>query len=61
MAKRGLVRAGTLISALEEGLQRLGGKGSDDWGGDRLGDGEVRRRRDMVSAVRKERDGLESV
>ncbi|KAF2463242.1 uncharacterized protein BDR25DRAFT_273326 [Lindgomyces ingoldianus] len=60
-AKRGLVRAGTLISALEEGLERLGGKGGDEWGGERLGDGEIRRRRDMVGAVKKEKDGLESV
>ncbi|KAF2875574.1 Phox homologous domain-containing protein [Massariosphaeria phaeospora] len=60
-AKKGLLRAGTLISALEEGLQRLGGKPGDDWGGDRLGDGEIRRRRDYISAIRKERDGLDSV
>ncbi|KAF2020500.1 hypothetical protein BU24DRAFT_2139 [Aaosphaeria arxii CBS 175.79] len=62
-AKRGLVRAGTLISALEEGLERLSRKGGsgDEWSGETLGDGEIRRRRDMISAVRKERDGLESV
>lgn len=61
-AKRGLVRAGTLLSALDEGLERLSGKGkSEEWGGDRLGDGEIRRRRDMVTTARKERDGLESV
>ncbi|KAF2183021.1 Phox-like protein [Zopfia rhizophila CBS 207.26] len=60
-AKRRLVRAGTLISALEEGLERLGGKGGDEWSGDRLGEGEIRRRRDLIGAVRKERDGLESV
>jgi regulator of vacuolar morphogenesis len=60
-AKRGLVRAGTLLSALGEGLERLSGKGNNEWGGDKLGDGEVRRRRDMISAARKERDGLESV
>ncbi|KAF2274947.1 uncharacterized protein EI97DRAFT_434852 [Westerdykella ornata] len=60
-AKRGLVRAGTLLSALDEGLERLSGKGVDEWGGEKLGDGEVRRRRDMISAARKEREGLESV
>lgn len=60
-AKRGLVRAGTLLSALDEGLERLSGKGSSEWSGDKLGDGEVRRRRDMISTARKERDGLESV
>ncbi|KAI4959932.1 hypothetical protein J4E86_001550 [Alternaria arbusti] len=63
-AKKSLVRAGTLISALEEGLSRLGGSGkktSDDWSGDKLGDGEIRRRKDMISGLRKERDGLDSV
>lgn len=60
-AKRGLVRAGTLLSALDEGLGRLGGSGSNEWGGEKLGDGEIRRRRDLISTSRKERDGLESV
>jgi regulator of vacuolar morphogenesis len=68
-AKKGLVRAGTLLSALEEGLTRLGGSGSssgsssggDDWGAEKLGEGEIRRRRDLISTSRKERDGLESV
>ena len=58
-AKKGLVRAGTLLSALEEGLTRLGG--GDEWSGDKLGDGEIRRRRDLIGTSRKERDGLESV
>lgn len=56
-----LVRAGTLISALDEGLDRLGAKAGDEWGGEKLGEGEIRRRRDMVGTVRKEKDGLESV
>ncbi|KAI4616916.1 hypothetical protein J4E83_006498 [Alternaria metachromatica] len=63
-AKKSLVRAGTLISALEEGLSRLGGSGkktSNDWSGEQLGDGEIRRRKDMISGLRKERDGLDSV
>lgn len=60
-AKKGLVRAGTLLSALEEGLNRLGGAGASEWGGERLGDGEIRRRRDLIGTSRKERDGLESV
>ncbi|KAL1797131.1 hypothetical protein ACET3X_003737 [Alternaria dauci] len=66
-AKKSLVRASTLISALDEGLSRLGGannnkKGvSDDWSGEKLGDGEIRRRKDMISGLRKERDGLDSV
>ena len=64
-AKKSLVRASTLISALDEGLSRLGGAntkgGSDDWSGEKLGDGEIRRRKDMISGLRKERDGLDSV
>ncbi|CAO2653362.1 Nn.00g027730.m01.CDS01 [Neocucurbitaria sp. VM-36] len=60
-AKSSLVRAGTLISALDEGLGRLSGSSSDEWSGEKLGEGEIRRRRDMISGLRKERDGLESV
>ncbi len=59
--KRGLVRAGTLLSALDEGLTRLGSTSGDEWSGDRLGEGEIRRRRDLLNISRKERDGLESV
>jgi regulator of vacuolar morphogenesis len=54
-AKQSLLRAGSLIAALDEGLGR---NGSDGLG---LGDGEVRRRRDMLSAQRKEKDGLETI
>ncbi|KAF1843179.1 uncharacterized protein K460DRAFT_368098 [Cucurbitaria berberidis CBS 394.84] len=60
-AKASLVRAGTLISALDEALGRLSGSSSDEWSGEKLGEGEIRRRRDMISGLRKERDGLESV
>jgi regulator of vacuolar morphogenesis len=60
-AKKSLLRAGTLISALDEGLSRLGGSSGDEWSGEKLGDGEIRRRRDMISSLRKEKDGLESV
>lgn len=59
--KSRLVRAGTLMSALDEGLERLGAKAGDEWGGEKLGEGEIRRRRDMVGTARKEKDGLESV
>lgn len=56
-AKRGLVRAGTLLSALDEGLTRLGSASENS----SLGEGEIRRRRDLLGSSRKERDGLESV
>lgn len=60
-AKKSLVRAGTLVAALDESLGRLGGASSDEWSGEKLGAGEIRRRRDMLAGLRKERDGLDSV
>lgn len=69
-AKSSLVRAGSLIAALEEGLKNLGdygrnggdGNGSDGQGdGILLGEGELRRRKDLLVNARKERDGLEDL
>ncbi|EAT77989.1 hypothetical protein HBI56_190950 [Parastagonospora nodorum] len=60
-AKKSLLRASTLLSALDEGLGRLSGSSGDEWSGEKLGEGEIRRRRDMISSMRKEKDGLESV
>ncbi|KAL0256924.1 hypothetical protein SLS55_007733 [Diplodia seriata] len=87
-AKKYLVLAGTLISALDDGLRRLsGGGGKGGPGGangnnnnkkngravavaiedesdapiEKLGDGELRRRRDLLSGARKEKEGLEGV
>ena len=54
-AKGSLVRAGSLITALEEGLKNIN---SADSG---LGEGEIRRRRDLLSNSRKEKDGLENL
>ncbi|EMD00624.1 hypothetical protein BAUCODRAFT_99996 [Baudoinia panamericana UAMH 10762] len=64
-AKAGLVRAATTIAQLEEGLRGLG-KTSEEagWGGGgskRLGEGEVRRRKDLLGAARKEVEGLEGL
>lgn len=56
-AKKSLVRAGTTISALAAGLKAA----QDDWGSEKLGEGEVRRRRDLVASARKEKDALESL
>lgn len=81
MAKSALVRAGSLIAALEEGLKNLGDisssskakNGGDSrsqsrerkgyrWGdGVVLGDGELRRRKDLLVNARKEKDGLEDL
>ncbi|KAL8634749.1 MAG: hypothetical protein Q9228_007681 [Teloschistes exilis] len=57
-AKKHLVKAGTMIQSLEQGLKNLG---NDSWGKERLGDGEMRRRRDLVESARKEREGLENL
>lgn len=51
-AKRVLVRSGTLIATLADGLRRIQESG-------RLGEGELRRRRDLVSQARMEREGLD--
>ena len=57
-AKKWLVKAHTLILRLDEGLRGLS-EGKN--GAEKLGDGEVRRRRDLLSRARKERDALEGV
>ncbi|KAL2350884.1 hypothetical protein BJ546DRAFT_922738 [Cryomyces antarcticus] len=64
-AKTCLVRAASLIAALDHGLTRLSRQDDDDDDDEarntqpKLGDGEVRRRRDLLGAARKEREGLE--
>jgi len=57
-ARRSLVRAGTMIMSLEGGLRQMM-EGDDAGAG--LGQGEMRRRRDLVAAAKKERDALESL
>ena len=58
-AKANLVRAAATITQLEDGLRSL--SSSAEGGGKKLGDGEIRRRRDLLSAARKEVEGLEGV
>ncbi|KAK5740897.1 hypothetical protein LTR17_004251 [Elasticomyces elasticus] len=64
-AKASLVRAATSIAQLDDGLRSIqaASKGDDaGWGGSKkLGDGEIRRRRDLLGAARKEVEGLEAV
>ncbi|PYI30317.1 hypothetical protein BP00DRAFT_436948 [Aspergillus indologenus CBS 114.80] len=73
-AKSSLVRAGTLIGALEAGLKNFASSSSSSTtttttanpsssgeAAPRLGDGELRRRRDLLINARKEKDGLEDL
>ncbi len=59
-AKKCLVRAGTMIQTLETGLQNLT-SGSSTRGGSSLGEGELRRRRDLLSSAKREKEGLENL
>ena len=56
-AKKLLTRAAGMIPTLERGLKSSG----DEWGRERLGDGEIRRRRDLIAQTRKEKDDLEGI
>ena len=58
-AKKCLVRAGTMIGTLETGLRSLSSNSTK--GGSSLGEGELRRRRDLLSSAKREREGLESL
>jgi regulator of vacuolar morphogenesis len=61
-AKTSLVRAGSMITTLEEGLKNLGGRGTQESSkSSTLGDGELRRRKDLLINARRERDGLEDL
>ncbi|KAI4126000.1 MAG: hypothetical protein LQ338_003982 [Usnochroma carphineum] len=62
-AKKCLVQAGTTISSLEQGLKTLGTDSSSSWGSEKnkLGEGEMRRRRDLVASAKKEKEGLENL
>ena len=57
-AKKHLVKAGTMVTSLEQGLKNLGG---DAWGSAKLGEGELRRRRDLIASAKREKEGLENL
>jgi len=66
-AKRCLVKAGTLLASLEDGLKAISedgkGKGGDSGWGSKpaVGEGELRRRRDLLASARVEKEGLEKL
>ena len=58
-AKKSLIRAGTAIASLDNGLKGSSiGSARDS---SKIGDGELRRRRDMLASAAKEREGLENL
>lgn len=64
-AKASLVRAATGLATLDTALSKYASKAKDDNDGDwgqssRLGEGEVRRRKDMLGLARAETETLES-
>lgn len=58
-AKSSLVKVGTMLTALEDGLKHLGDRSA--WGGAKLGEGELRRRKDLIASARKDKEGLETL
>jgi regulator of vacuolar morphogenesis len=56
-AKRALVRAGGLLAVLGDGLRAMQQDGSPR----RLGDGELRRRKDLLAAARLDREDLDKL
>lgn len=51
-ARRSAAKAGTFVATLTEGLRKIQDTG-------KLGDGELRRRRDLLSAAKMEKEGLD--
>ncbi|KAJ5341189.1 hypothetical protein N7541_010313 [Penicillium brevicompactum] len=62
-AKKSLVRAGTIITTLDDGLKNMGrgDKSSESTSSSSIGSGEIRRRKDLLINARKEKDGLEDL
>ena len=70
-AKRCIVKAGGILAALESGLKVMAeasaptaarrGSDSSGNGASDLGEGEVRRRKDLLASARKEREALETL
>ena len=65
LAKSSLVKAGSMIVALEDGLKHLNNhfESGSGWssGVGNLGEGELRRRKDLVANAKKEKDALENL
>lgn len=59
-AKSCLIKVGGMITALEEGLKNLQ-QDEGRWDSQKLGDGEIRRRKDLIATAKKEKEGLENL
>ncbi|KAI4144359.1 MAG: hypothetical protein LQ340_006685 [Diploschistes diacapsis] len=57
IVKKALVRAGILLTSLDQGLKSI----QEEWGIEKLGEGEARRRKDLIVRARKERDDLDKL
>jgi regulator of vacuolar morphogenesis len=61
-AKRCLVKAGGLIASLEQGLKAMSSAAeSGGWGASSVGEGELRRRKDLLASAKVEKEGLEKL
>ena len=62
-AKRSLVQAGGMIMALDRGLKTLASPSLErgQRPSEKLGEGELRRRRDLMATARKEKEALEAL
>ena len=56
-AKPVLARADSLLARLEDGLRNR----QDEWARERLGEGELRRRKDLLAASREEKEDLRNL
>ena len=50
-----------MITALEDGLTNIQKVVDGGWGGQKLGEGEIRRRKDLIASAKKDKEGLESL
>ena len=48
-----------MIQTLDAGLENL--SSASAWGGPKLGEGELRRRRDLLASAKREKEGLENL
>ncbi len=50
-----------MIQTLDAGLETLSSASASAWGGPKLGEGELRRRRDLLAGAKREKEGLENL